>query len=305
METKSEITYPTVFDGGALRFPAIDVVQGALQDGWERGIAGIQRRVQEFQLPETKKHTGLEKLSHEQFMAESESRKIFGSARTNPIFLESSWDLLLKALYAGHTGQVREWRPLALKVWEVIRKKNLIELGVGDTFARHKQVFKKTFGVASFRAMDRQPKAKTGAEEGDALDFLTKLPDNSANITAYGLFNEPLSIQLGEERGEHSPLDFLWPARNLSVATNRQFEHEYLRRLARELYRVVPPNGILFGAGLHPVGIFTEFNDYLLAAGFYPDKECQEFIRQRALEHGGSRREQRSQPHYDAFFFRK
>ena len=51
----------------------------------------------------------------------------------------------------------------------------------------------------------------------------------------------------------------------------RQWEQEYLRRLAREIGRVTPNGEILFGDGLHPIDANFDFDRYLQGSGFRHD----------------------------------
>jgi SAM-dependent methyltransferase len=108
---------------------------------------------------------------------------------------------------------------------------------------------------------------KHGAAHSDSLSFLSLMKSASVNaIVAFGVFNEPMSLQFPAE----APPRFFLPAKGKDDATRAHCEHEYVRRLAREIVRVLKPGGVLLGDGLHSRGFETEVRTYLLRAGLMP-----------------------------------
>jgi SAM-dependent methyltransferase len=127
------------------------------------------------------------------------------------------------------------------------------------------------FGASHYLSADlNRDSQKHGAVTLDALSFFSLLDSNSVStIMAFGVFNEPMSLQYPA----HAPPHFFLPANGPKDATRAHCEHEYVRRLAREMLRVLKPGGVLLGDGLHSRGVEADVRNYLLSAGFVPDIE--------------------------------
>lgn len=133
---------------------------------------------------------------------------------------------------------------------------SVVELGVGENANSHEKVFRQIFGVTDYRAVDSRSVSGNGVRRADMLEFLAELPSKSTHVAAFGVFNEPLSVVLSG-----IPQDIVGP---MVV----DLEHSYCRRLCRELNRVVPPAGLLFGDGLRPMNYFSTMARYITGHGF-------------------------------------
>lgn len=224
-----------------------------------RGIEHLRNRLVSIATPDYLKPTGLEDLTNEAFQELANTRNIFGHAKTIPTFLNAPWSTMLseEGLAAKEAAPFRDF------LYKELSGKPLIELGAGDNGPRHAWIFRTLFGVKSYHPVDMQEKViEYDGTQADALSYLQACPHNSANIAAFGLFNEPMSPIYG-----HSAFEFMWPARTPEVSTRRQCEQEYLRRLAKEIHRVLPKGGLLFGDGLHPIRVSRDFEYFLQGNG--------------------------------------
>jgi hypothetical protein len=294
-----------VYNAGALDKMDIASFPRQLEGSELSGLNGLRYKLfRQLALPELVKHTGLEGLSMSDFMQIADRRNIFRRAKIDSTFLFAKWNSLILAIYSGSKKR-NKYTPLYDLLYSQVARKPLLEIGVGDNYIAHRRIFVSRFKVSSYEAIDRNKPKSGKVLHVDALRYLSELPENSTNVVAFGVFNEPLAVGLGDEYGEHSFLDFLWPASDASGATNRQCEYEYLRRLAREIYRVVPEGGILIGKGLHPVGQNPDFNQYLLTAGFTVNQAFREKIHSLVLEETENYGHGSLIPYYDAFFLQK
>lgn len=228
------------------------------------GLSGIGARLKYlFYKQEVERPTGLEHFPREDFVKEAYRHDIFHPTRESAILMTSNWDYMLDP----ENLRLESSRPFMSALRKELRGQNIIELGAGERGADHEKIFKGIFRVASYTAVDiREEVVRSGGVQDDALQYLMRRSDQSAVVVAFGLFNEPLSpINLT------TPLEFMWPASSPERATRRQWEQEYLRRLAREIGRVTPNGGILFGDGLHPIDANFDFDRYLQGSGFRHD----------------------------------
>ena len=235
-------------------------------EGHLDGFPGISARFSYlFKTEEVDKPTGLEKVDRDLFVEEAYRHGIFYPTRASRILMTAHWDTMIDL----NGISKHDSRPFVSAMRKEISGKNVIELGAGERGAEHERIFTKKFGAASYAAVDiREEVTRCGGEQADALQFLMKKPDQSALVVAFGLFNEPLSPINGTTK-----LDFMWPARSPDQASRRQWEQEYLRRLAREIARVTPDGGMLFGDGIHPIDANFDLDHYLQGSGFRHDVE--------------------------------
>ncbi len=240
------------------RFPAM-MPQGQLD-----GLAGLVARFSYlFKTSEVDKPTGLENFDRDSFVKEAYRHDIFYPTRASQILMTARWDTMLER----DALKQKDSRPFVSAMHKEISGQNIIELGAGERGAEHGIIFRGLFGAASYTAVDiREEVTRCGGVQADALQFLIKKPDQSAIVVAFGLFNEPLS-----PINQTSSLDFMWPARSPEQASRRQWEQEYLRRLAREISRVTPEGAVLFGDGIHPIDANFDFDHYLQGSGFHHD----------------------------------
>lgn len=138
----------------------------------------------------------------------------------------------------------------------------VIELACGEQAEEHRGLFCDVLGASDYRAVERRDNvaAPNYVEIGDLLPFLAKMPTASSHIVAFGLFNEPMLIG-----------DFYCPAPTPAKASLEHLDNEYLRRVCREMYRILPKDGMFFGSGLYPLGSIDTSVVHLKAAGFVED----------------------------------
>jgi SAM-dependent methyltransferase len=141
---------------------------------------------------------------------------------------------------------------------------------------------RRKFGATHYLSVDlRNEFERFGSVTTDALTFFSLFQSESVNtILAFGVFNEPMSLKFPGL----APPRFYIPARSPEAATRAHCEHEYVRRLAREMYRALKPGGILLGDGLHSRGFETEVRNYLQLAGFEPDMKGFDTLSKVSLE---------------------
>lgn len=164
--------------------------------------------------------------------------------------------------------------PIMFHFKEVLAKslkdKPIIELGVGDNFDLHQDFFKSKFKVSQYTAIDRRKTNSEEVIESDLLKFLESY-QGTANIVAFGVFNEPMSPDVG----------FFKPS-YLEKLHHGHIEHEYLRRVAKQIARITGDSCVFFGEGLHPFFrshlsvhryISQVFDNYLWAYGMQPPRD--------------------------------
>ncbi len=230
------------------------------------------------------KPTGLENLSDAEFGELVRQRGAFDFAKTNPIYLNSSWEGLLgeELLRRPAFRQFRRFLRLRLQDAQVT------ELGAGRYAVPHSKMFHGLFGVRQYIAVDQvESIVSNGGVQSDVLEYLSAAPSNSTNLVAFGLLNEPLSPTYRQG-------NFMFPTKDASRASGSHIEHEYLRRLASEMYRVVPAGGLLYGVGMHACGEEKFMEHYLLKAGFEHELRAYELLQQAS----GTRT-------YDPYFLQK
>jgi hypothetical protein len=213
-------------------------------------------------------------VTNEELVQAIELKRAFplASALTTQVNKETSWDYIIEKNSLVSDKDLRELRR---NLGKILPRQSLLELGVGEKFNAHSIYFKKHFQVQAYEAVDRVVTSQAaGLHEADSLVFLGRLQASSTSICAFGLFNEPLVPHFR----------FRSPAWQLDHAKRGHLEHEYLRRIARELYRVVPDDGVFFGDGLHPAlngrhpwmfYVQRVFHQYLHMQGFREDKRIQ------------------------------
>jgi SAM-dependent methyltransferase len=170
----------------------------------------------------------------------------------------------------------------------------VVEVGPGEQIQRHRDLMRRKFAASHYLSVDlRKESERFGAVNTDALSFFSLFQTESVDvILAFGVFNEPMSLQFPAL----SPPRFYIPARRPDNATRAHCEHEYVRRLAREMFRALKPGGVLLGDGLHSRGFEMEVETYLRFAGFTPDTRGLDTLSNVALDKFSIR---------DPFFFVK
>lgn len=207
--------------------------------------------------PTSIKPTGLETYPLEQLLRRSREVGAFHWARQQDVFLTANWERPFSTFILKHPMR----REFVSYIQRTLAGESLVELGVGTHASAHRSIFRRAFRIKSYQGLDQQQ----GADRtGDVLELLSRIPDNSTHLVAFGVLNEPLSMM-------YENLGFSFPAPSLASATRSHCEHEYVRRLTKEMYRVIPPGGVLFGLGLHSQGFEREMQIYLLKAGFRHD----------------------------------
>ncbi|MBX7137135.1 MAG: hypothetical protein K1X83_04055 [Oligoflexia bacterium] len=217
--------------------------------------------------PQDQKATGLEALASTELVNKVQARA-FPQAKT----LRSSEISWSQVLEKGDLSEDPALQAVNALLRGVLADSSLIELGVGIRSEKHYEIFKSRYHISRYMGVDAYPfEPGPYFTHQDLLLFLEIQPDSSANVCAFGVFNEPLGPI-------HSPLFWL-PCRPGPSPNPGNLEHEYLRRLARQLFRVTGPQGVLFGDGIRPLRRrlrnwpslgrwFQIFPRYLEAAGF-------------------------------------
>ncbi len=249
---------------GGLPTPAVlEGLQVPSLTSQQRRTLGYLTR--QFFSPSVFKDTGLEGLPVREFLELARERRAFYHATETE--LRSGWwsSLLAKSfLRSPESGPFREY------LLEHVRDKAVVEIGPGEQVHRHRDLLRSSFGATHYLSVDlRKESERWGAVYSDALSFFSLFENASVDtIMGFGVFNEPMSLQFPG----HAPPYFIFPARGPSDATRAHCEHEYVRRLAREMIRVLRPGGVLLGDGLHSRGFEIEVETYLQRAGFVPDE---------------------------------
>lgn len=220
----------------------------------------------QFFTPAPLADTGLEGLSLRNFVEVARAKRAFFHA-TETELRAGWWSSLLSTRFLNSDASLAFRNYLSRH----IRNNAVVEIGPGEQIKRHTQLMRSTFGASRYLSVDlNSESAKYGARHMDALSFFSLIDDSSVSaIMAFGVFNEPMSLQYPAD----SPPHFYLPARGPEDATRAHCEHEYVRRLAREMLRVLKPGGVLLGDGLHSRGFEAEVRNYILSAGFTPDLE--------------------------------
>jgi hypothetical protein len=210
--------------------------------------------------------TGLENLPLRDFLELARARRAFFHATETPL-RAGWWSSLLDRPFL----QNRESAPFKRYLADHVREHTVVEIGPGEQIARHAKVMRSRFGASHYLSCDlNRDSERQGAVITDALSFFSLIDNDAVSaIMAFGVFNEPMSLQFPA----HNPPRFYLPARGPEDATRAHCEHEYVRRLAREMIRVLKPGGVLLGDGLHSRGFEQEVQRYLLLAGFVEDSE--------------------------------
>lgn len=221
---------------------------------------------QQFLRPIIHTDTGLESLSQRDFLDLAKEKRAFYHATETPL-REGWWSSLLRTDFL-RSPESREFKRF---LRERCKKGVVAEIGPGVQLGRHTALFRNEFGARHYLSVDlNRESEKWGAIYSDALTFFSLMPSNSVDvIAAFGVFNEPMSMKFPAL----NPPYFFLPARRPELATRAHCEHEYVRRLGREMFRVLKSGGILFGDGLHSRGFETEVKTYLLKAGFEPHQQ--------------------------------
>ena len=205
--------------------------------------------------------TGLEGVSLDSLLElVSEKGAFKGIEDKKNILLTADWSEMVSPLLLDNNPEASNF---IAQLSEQIGGGKIIELGAGAKASEHQVIFIEKFGCSEYMPVDKQQVVKECVLGvcGDALRVLSVQPPNSANLVAFGLFNEPLMA---------NHID--GPTSNTKDATPGHLEHEYLRRLAKEISRVIPDDGILFGAGLYALGSDNTFALYLEQNGFRKDR---------------------------------
>lgn len=221
---------------------------------------------QQFLRPIIHTDTGLESLSQRDFLDLAKQKRAFYHATETPL-REGWWSSLLSTDFLRSP----ESREFTRFLRERCKKGVVAEIGPGAQIGRHTALFRNEFGARHYLSVDlNRESEKRGAIYSDALTFFSLMPSNYVDvIAAFGVFNEPMSLQFPA----YNPPYFFLPARRPELATRGHCEHEYVRRLGREMFRVLKSGGTLLGDGLHSCGFETEVKTYLLRAGFEPHQQ--------------------------------
>lgn len=234
-------------------------------------LAGPQKRsilylTAQFFSPEVNTDTGLEALSHRDFIELARTKRAFYHA-TETELREGWWSSLLSSDFL----RSQQSRPLAKFLTAHAKKGVVAEIGPGIQLMRHRHLFRNEFGAKYYLSVDlNRESEERGAVYSDALTFFSLFsPESVDMIVAFGVFNEPMSLQFPAL----SPPHFYIPAKHPELASRAHCEHEYVRRLAREMARVLKKDGVLLGDGLHSRGFESEVETYLRAAGFFDHEQ--------------------------------
>lgn len=208
--------------------------------------------------------TGLEGMPMREFLELARTRRAFYHATETALRMGWWSSFLTKGfLQSPESAPFREY----LK--EHVQNRAVVEIGPGEQIQRHRDLMRRKFGATHYLSVDlRKESERFGAVNTDALSFFSLFQSESVDaILAFGVFNEPMSLQFPGL----APPRFYIPARSPETATRAHCEHEYVRRLAREMLRALKPGGVLLGDGLHSRGFEMEVETYLKFAGFTPD----------------------------------
>ena len=148
----------------------------------------------------------------------------------------------------------------------------LFELGVNNLATKHKDLAVRRLRASSYQGVDAYCDSPQ-VVRADALQWLVSQPDGSGSVLAFGLLNEPLSPVDSFLAMSFWKNGFFLPVPTCTHFSRSQMEHEYLRRLAKQLYRVIPERGLLFGCGLYPMSSRRDMRHYLERAGFIENSE--------------------------------
>lgn len=209
--------------------------------------------------PPIDKPTGLESISNEQLVELCKIKRAFVNTQ-HGLYLTSSWAGMLRSEFLSSPASTHLRNYLKAHTMN----KPLIELAVGQQFLDHRRIAKRKLQVSKYQAVDKHHSGThKDFSHNDALLYLAAQESNSANIMSFGLLNEPLSVAFGR---------FATPVKDPIKASANHCEHEYLKRLAAHIARVIPEGGLLFGDGLHPILRFFEMDTYLVRSGLCHDK---------------------------------
>lgn len=223
--------------------------------------------------PTCLRKTGYETLSTVDFLIRCGSWSPFSQRRMR-LLLSAPWSYLFSKEIIESPAMDSFWNGIHKKT----RGKHLYELGVGQNEKIHRKLCPELLGVSGYTGIDSLSLGNKNIIELDVLSWAVQAANNSGSILAFGLFNEPLSPMNAFTSDCILQSGYLFPAFSPDFPFRSQFEHEYLRRLAKELYRIVPNGGILFGDGIRPLRYYNYFLVYLDQAGFKPDKELIESL---------------------------
>jgi hypothetical protein len=261
----SRLAHPKQLDKELLSEATEDMESNSapLTDRKRRSVSYLAKQ---FFLPAVNTETGLEALSHRDFIELARSKRAFYHA-TETELREGWWSSLLASDFLRSSAS----RPLREFLKAQTKKGVVTEIGPGAQLIRHNHLFRNEFGARHYLSVDlNRESEKRGAIYSDALTFFSLFPSQSVNvIVAFGVFNEPMSLQFPAL----SPPHFYIPAKYPEVASRAHCEHEYVRRLAREMVRVLRKDGVLLGDGLHSRGFESEVETYLRAAGFFDHEQ--------------------------------
>lgn len=158
---------------------------------------------------------------------------------------EYNWShMMSESFFSEHPDFVEQLR-------QRLKRYPLIELGVGNNSHKHRALFRDFFDVPEYLPVDFRPRSDSYVAHEDMLTFLERQSPGSANVVAFGVFNEPLTRVLED-------------AESMDEASCT-IQFEYVNRLARELHRVLPAEGILFGDGHRIARYFDCFETILIA----------------------------------------
>jgi hypothetical protein len=210
------------------------------------------------------KDTGLEGLSTRDFLALARSRRAFYHATETE--LRSGW---WSALLSSSFLESDQSRPFREYLDKHTRGRAVVEIGPGNRIKQHQKLLRQEFGATHYLSVDlNSDSERFGAAISDALTYFSWFqPASIDTILAFGVFNEPMSLQFPAD----DPPRLFLPARTPEEAARAHCEHEYVRRLAREMLRVLKPGGVLLGDGMFSRGFETEVASYLQMAGFTED----------------------------------
>jgi hypothetical protein len=237
---------------------------------WQRPIGAAADKLRElltFGPSSLTIPTGLEEISREELQELVKRTQAFQHGKERPVLLNAPWS----QVFDRELLSSKEAGPWLHYLRSSLKGRNLTELGVGMNADKHAALANRFLNPRFYVGVDQQSIARqNGAIISDVLDFVSGLPDASTNVLAFGLFNEPLSLQFGRDYGFHHP------AKSPDTARRGHVEHEYIRRLTREIARVLPEGGVIFGRGLHSRGFEREIEGYFQLAGLVNDQKAME-----------------------------
>ena len=221
--------------------------------------------------------TGLEGMPMREFLELARARRAFFHA-TETELRSGWWSSFLTKGFLQSPGSA----PFRDYLKQHVHNRAVVEVGPGEQIQRHRDLMRRKFGASHYLSVDlRKESERFGAVNTDALSFFSLFQSESVDaILAFGVFNEPMSLQYPRL----APPRFYIPAQSPETATRAHCEHEYVRRLAREMLRALRPGGVLLGDGLHSRGFEMEVETYLQLAGFTPDVKGHDALSKVSLD---------------------